>query len=477
MTRQKHRLLLISRLITAGVVISPAVHAETTQRPNFILILTDDQGWTSSSQQMDDRIPGSRSDYYETPNIERLASGGIRFTNGYAPCALCCPSRRSILFGQTPMRQGDDDRFMANYHPDRNTQLTIPVMLKSVDPAYRTAHYGKWDLRADIFPEDVGYDESDGNTGNKNGDVSSNKNTKFTALFLNNDPKRIETVTDRAVNFMDRQVKSGHPFYLQISHYATHVDIQTRDETYQKYVQKKKGAIHSNAGWAGMLENLDSGIGRVLDAVTRLGIGGHTYVILMSDNGGVEMIPPVGNKFDHPSAFRSHTRNYPLRGGKWTLYEGGIRVPFIVCGPGIKPGTQCDVPVTGWDVLPTLADLAGNTGRLPEALDGTSIRPLLENGNEGDLKRTREELIFHYFGKPHSAVRLGNYKLIRFRNPKRTELYNLKDDPGELNDLSGKDPEKVKELEQLLISYMQEVHAEAFNPPVSGTTKSANDDK
>jgi arylsulfatase A-like enzyme len=476
MTKIRNRLLATSGFMTAGLFMVPALHAEPVQRPNFILILTDDQGWTSSSQQMDDRIPGSKSDYYETPNIERLAAKGIRFTNGYAPCALCCPSRRSILFGQTPMRQGDDERFSANYHPDRKMQLTIPLLLKSIDPAYQTAHYGKWDLRADIFPEDVGYDESDGNTGNKNGDVSSDKNTKFTALFLNNDPKRIETITGRAVNFMDRQVESGHPFFLQISHYATHVDIQTREETYQKYRQKKKGVIHSNPGWAGMLENLDSGIGRILDAIDRLGISGHTYLILMSDNGGVELIPPVGNKFDHPSAFRSRTRNYPLRGGKWTLYEGGIRVPFMAYGPGIAPGTQCDVPVTGWDILPTLADLAGNTAPLPETLDGTSIRSLLENGNKGELKRARKELIFHYFGKPHSAIRLGDYKLIRFWNLKKTELYNLREDPGELNDLSGKDPKKVKELEQLLMSYMQEVDADLLNPSGSKNRQHANGD-
>ncbi|MGV8094080.1 MAG: sulfatase/phosphatase domain-containing protein [Mangrovibacterium sp.] len=148
----------------------------------------------------------------------------------------------------------------------------------------------------------------------------------------------------------------------------------------------------------------------------------------------------------------------------------------MICGPGIAPGTQCDVPVTGWDILPTLADLAGNTAPLPETLDGTSIRPVLENGNKDDLKRAREELIFHYFGKPHSAIRLGDYKLIRFWNLKKTELYNLKEDPGELNDLSGKDPEKVKELEQLLISYMQEVDADILNPSGSKNGKSVNGD-
>ena len=433
------------------------------QKPNFILILTDDMGWTCSSQLMNNNVSNSKSDYYETTNIERLAAKGVRFSNGYAPCALSCPTRRSIQFGHTPARQGDS-RFKENYHPDFKRVLSIPLMLKSVSPDYRTAHYGKWDLRSDIFPEDLGYDESDGNTGNKNGDVNSTKENKFSEIFLNNDPKRIQTITERAVNFISRQVNGKHPFFLQVSHYATHVDIQTKEETYQKYLQKPKGEIHTNPGWAGMLENLDSGIGRILDRIEELGIADNTYLILMADNGGVEFIPPVKNKFDHPSVFKNHPNNYPLRGGKWTLYEGGIRVPFIVMGPRIKAGSQCDVPVTGWDILPTFSDLAGNTNPLPDNLDGTSFRPLLEKGNEGTFKRKREELVFHYYGKSHSAIRSGDFKLIKFWDLKKIELYNLKEDLGELNDLSLKQPQKAKELESKLMAYLKEVNAEILDP-------------
>ena len=178
------------------------------KKPNFIFILTDDQGWTSTSQLMDSRIANSKSDYYETPQIERLAAKGMRFSNGYAPCALCCPTRRSIQFGQSPARQGDV-LFNENYHPAFKKVLAIPQMLKSISPDYRAAHYGKWDLRSDIFPEDLNYDESDGNTGNNNGDMNSTKDTKWTDVFLTNDPKRIETITERALNFMGRQVKLG----------------------------------------------------------------------------------------------------------------------------------------------------------------------------------------------------------------------------------------------------------------------------
>jgi len=471
--KQMNPYLRIAALLLAAFLFSPATFA---QRPNFIFILTDDQGWTSTSQLMDDNVPNSKSEYFETPVLEKLADRGMRFTNGYAPCALCCPTRRSIQFGQTPMRQGDDAEFKQKYFGENRTQVSIPELLKSIDTKYKTAHYGKWDLRADIFPEDLGYDESDGNTGNKNGDMNSTKQTKWTDFYLNNDPKRIETLTARAINFMQRNAKSGNPFYLQVSHYATHVDMQTTEELYNKYFQKKKGEIHSNPAWAGMLESLDTGIGKILDKIDELGIANNTYLILLADNGGAEFIPPVKNKFDHPSTFKKHPRNYPLRGGKWTLYEGGVRVPFMVIGPGIKAGSQCDIPVVGWDLLPTISELAGNKNPLPANIDGISFRSALENGNQAEIQRKNEALVFHYFGKSHSAIRVGDYKLIKFWNLKKTELYNLKDDLGELNDLSEKYPQKVKELEKPLMDYVKEVHGEEL---ISGVPrkKAVKDDE
>ncbi len=445
------------------------------KKPNFIFILTDDLGWTSSSQLMNDAVANSKSDYYDTRQIQRFASKGMRFTNGYAPCALCCPTRRSIQFGQTPARQGDAD-FKEKYHPDFNKVTAIPQMLKTISPAYKAAHFGKWDLRADIFPEDLGYDESDGNTGNRNGDLGSSKETKWTDFFVTTDPKRIETITDRAMNFMSRQVKSGHPFYLQVSHYATHVDFQAKEATYKKYQEKKKGEIHDNPAFAGMLEDLDTGIGKLLDKIDELGIAENTYVILMADNGAVEFIPPVKNKFDHPSTFKKHTNSYPLRGGKWTLYEGGIRVPFMVIGPGVKSGSQCNIPVAGWDLFPTLSDLAGNKNSLPKDVDGISIKPLLQKGDQGMIKRPDDEMIFHYFGKPHSAIRVGDYKLIKFWKLNKIELYNLKDDLGEIHDIAASEPAKVKELESRLMAYLEKVHAEVLYPSKNKVKKSNDDD-
>ncbi len=430
--------------------------------PNFVFILADDLGWTSLSQPMDDRVPASRSDYHETPHLERLARGGLRFTNGYAPDALCCPTRRSIQFGQTPTRQGDE-RFAKSHDPRRHPRLTLPRMLKAADPRYRTAHYGKWDLRADLFPEDLGYDESDGNTGNRHGDVSSDKESKWTAHFLNQDPKRIETLTDRAINFLRRNQAAGTPFYLQVSHYATHVDMQSREETFARFAAKPKGRLHSHPAWAAMLAELDTGIGRLLTELDRLGLAGNTYVIFMADNGAAEFVPPVRNKLDHPSAFPVPPRNHPLRGGKWVLYEGGIRVPFIVRGPGIKPGSQCDVPVTGWDLLPTLADLAGYPQPLPADLDGGSFRGLLATGT-GAVRRPQEELVFHRYasGYPHSAIRVGDYKLIKFWKTGALELYHLKDDLGETTDLASRRPAQTKELHDRLMAYLRRVDAEVL---------------
>lgn len=437
------------------------------ERPNFILILTDDQGWTSTSVQMDDALKGSKSDFYQTPNIERLSEAGMRFTRGYAPAAICSPSRRSIQFGQSPARQGDL-RFKSSYHPDSVKRLTIPTLLKSVDPAYRTAHYGKWDMRAEIFPEDLGYDESDGDTGNRDGNMNSNSVTKWTDYFLNSNPKKIESLTGRAVNFMSRQVKSGHPFFLQVSHYATHVDIQAKEETFEKYWKRDPGKIHGNPGFAAMTEDLDDGIGIIIDAVEALGIADQTYLIFMSDNGGVELIPQTNEKMIPPSEYGRVRRNFPLRGGKWTLYEGGLRVPFIVVGPGIKAGSQTEMPVTGWDILPTLADLAGYKEQLPEDLDGQSFKNLLQSPDTVPGSSNRS-LIFHRYNDhyPHSAIIQGDYKLVKHWKSNTLELFDLSRDVGETVNLAGSLPEKSKELYKTLIDYLKGVDAEilkTYNP-------------
>jgi arylsulfatase A-like enzyme len=184
----------------------------------------------------------------------------------------------------------------------------------------------------------------------------------------------------------------------------------------------------------------------------------------MADNGAAEFVPPVKNKMDHPSVFPVPPRNHPLRGGKWVLYEGGIRVPFIVRGPGIKPGSQCDVPVAGWDLLPTLADLAGYSRPLPADLDGGSFRGLLATG-AGVVPRPDDFLVFHRYasGYPHSAIHVGDYKLVKIWKTQALELYNLKDDLGETTDLAKKMPGKTKELHERLMAYLRRVDAEVLH--------------
>jgi len=442
--------------------------------PNFIFILTDDQGWTSVSSSMDNRHAEDKSDYDETPNIDRLGDGGMRFSNGYAPAALCTPSRRSIQFGQSPVHTGNVN-FQKKYNTHNDKWLTIPRMLKSINAGYATAHYGKWDLRADIFPEDLGYDESDGNTGNNNGDVMTDKKTKWTQVYVNKDPKRTFTITSRAINFMQRQVQSDHPFYMQLSYYAPHVDIETTQKTYAKFINKPKGKIHDNAGWAAMLNDLDNGIGQVLDMVDKLGIEDNTYIFLMSDNGGVEFLPPpsLKHKLDPPSAFDKKMINYPLRGGKWVLYEGGTRVPFLVKGPGIKVHSYCHVPVVGYDIFPTISDLAGNKQALPAYLDGASISSLLHDPVNGKVTRKEDDIYFHRYEKSyeHSSIVEGNYKLIKFWNTNREELYDLTNDIGETQNLAGELPGKLKELDGKLMIYLNKEHAEILDPNISKEKK------
>ena len=449
-------LSLIISLLVIGAIQS---HGQRERRPNIILILADDLGWSSLSCQMDPDNMASASDFHETPHVDKLAREGMRFTRGYAPASICSPSRRSILFGLTPARLGDES-FPEAYDPRRLDHLTIPRALKAIDQRYRAAHYGKWDMRAHFFPEDAGYDESDGNTGNRHGNILTGADDKWTKHFMHDDPKLMFTLTDRAVNFMERQVREDNPFYLQISHYATHVDIQTQPGTYAKYQGKDPGKKHSDPGLAAMLEDLDRSIGMVMDKIAQLGIEDHTYIFFMSDNGAPEFIPPVRNRLGHPSAFASPMRNFPLRGGKWTLYEGGVRVPFIVKGPGIKSNSHCDVPVAGWDLLPTFSELAGTQHSQEVNPDGGSFAGLLKNGGKGSVHRSADGLVFHRFhdGYPHSALIEGDFKLIRFWKSGSEELYNLGNDPGEEKDIARDHPEKARALAGKLTKYLEGVN-------------------
>ena len=418
--------------------------------PNFIVILTDDQSWVGTSFLVNPEDPRSKSDYYETPNMERLAQMGMRFTNGYAPAPYCCPTRKSITTGLTPAKH-EYQKDRENWTKIFRTRLTIPQVLKKANPNYQTAHFGKWDARYDeVTPEELGYDYSDGLTTNNTG---GGKKGIDWPLALE-DPKLIFSLTDRACKFMEKQVSNEHPFYLQVSHYAVHLGISYTQKSFDKYQKRQKGLKHHIPEFAAMTEDLDHGIGVLLDKVKELGILDNTYIIFLSDNGG-RTTQSIGGK-------QKQARNFPLRDGKGTMYEGGIRVPFIVAGPGVEANSYSHVPVTGLDILPTLANLAGFKGNLPEILDGGSIKEVIKNKGKGEVKRKRPYFIFHHAvdRTAQSAIREGNFKLVKTWKENQLELFDLSNDIGEENNLAEKMPNKVKELDKKLTSFLSEVNAE-----------------
>ena len=417
--------------------------------PNFVVILTDDQSWVGSSLQIKPDDPRTKSDYFKTPNIERLAIMGTSFTQGYAPAPYCCPTRRSILIGQTPARhiyQKDQRSWTSNYRK----QLSIPQMLKQANPAYRTAHFGKWDMRFDdVTPEEMGYDVSDGLTGNGTGGGKGSGGPS-----AQEDPKLIWGITERTGTFMEDQTSAGHPFFVQVSHYAVHLDIFYREESLNEARNWKKGKKHSMPEFAAMTSDVDTGIGLLLDKIHDLGIENETYVFFLSDNGGRTGIPGQDDPEIH--------RNDPLRDGKGSVYEGGVRVPFIVIGPDIENQGISHVPVTGLDILPTIADLVGYPKPLPKALDGGSLKSVLMNGGRGEVKRNNPFLIFHQAvaRSAESSIILGNYKLVKTWDRNRLELFDISKDIGEAKDLSKQIEAKTNELHHLLVNFLEEVGAE-----------------
>ena len=422
--------------------------------PNFILILADDQGWNGTSVKMMHNEPGSKSDYFETPNLEVLAEKGIRFSNAYAGAPVCAPSRYSIQFGKTPARLSLIRVGMNTEHIDHDGFVSIPKALKKINSQYRTAHFGKWGMGSS--PSVLGYDVSDGPTKNKDGNFDNNKNQWENVFKM--DPKNIFSLTDKAIEFMVSSEEEKTPFYLQISHYAVHSNIESKEKSYTKLKEKPKGAQQKDLGFAAMTFDLDEGLGILLKKIKELGIEDNTYVIYMSDNGSVPNIPGA-KKYEQ-------SYNYPLSRGKWDALEGGVRVPLIIAGPGIKNGSESAIPVSGTDLLPTLIDLAGNKKNTLTKIDGGSFASILLNKNNEQIKRAVDGIFFHVpykngiaLKRPHSAVRKGDYKLIKFQDDKSILLFNVVKDKMERLNLATQKPDKAQELEKILDSYLVEVHA------------------
>ena len=433
--------------------------------PNFILILSDDQGWNGTSVKMMDDEPGSKSDYFETPNLELLAERGMRFSNAYSSAPVCAPSRYSIQFGKTPARLSLIRVGMNTDHIDHEGFISIPKALKKINNQYKTAHFGKWGMGSN--PSVFGYDVSDGPTKNKDGNFNNNK-SQWKNVFKK-DPKNIFSLTDKAIEFIVSSNKEKKPFYLQISHYAVHSNIESQENSYDEFKEKPKGAQQKDVGFAAMTFDLDKGLGILLKKIKELGIDDNTYIIYMSDNGSVPNIPGA-KKY-------KKSYNYPLSRGKWDAYEGGVRVPLIIAGPGIKNGLISKTPVSGSDLLPTIIELAGNKNLKLTEIDGGSFVPILMNKKNKLIKRAVDGIFFHVpykngiaLKRPHSALRKGDYKLIKFQDDKSILLFNIVDDKMEQLNLATIKTGKAKELEKILDNYLVEVNAPKWQEGITWKT-------
>jgi arylsulfatase A-like enzyme len=442
--------------ILAGAAALPAQQ----KQPNFVFLLGEGQGWNSLSVAMDPDVPESKSATFRTPNFERLAAEGMRFANFYAPSPRCTPSRAAYFTGKSParlgmtfvtVRTGDNLRLKA---PEPLLEMpaeetTIAEMLESA--GYATAHFGKWHVGRRLDPREHGFDESDGATNNGGPDNVAHPN-----------PTQAYRIAERGTDFIERQAKAGKPFYVQMSQYGGRDPEDARPETVAKVRAWGLGG-EREIGAAAVALDVDITVGMILEKLDELGIAGNTYVLYTTDHG------------------TPGRDNGPLANGKGTVWEGGLRVPLLVAGPGVEPGSVSRVRAWGADLVPTIADLAGVERGLPADIDGGSLAAVLHSGGVGEVERLREEMVFHfphYDGDPlgpASAIVSGSYKLIRFYELDRPKLFDLSQDPGERNDLAAAMPEKAAELDGRLTAYLAEVGAKlpapnaAFDPskPVS----------
>ena len=443
--------------LPAAVLLLVSCASPAFASPNVLLILADDMSWVGTSVQMAPDLRGSRSDYHRTPNLERLAREGMRFSDAYAPHPNCSPTRLAIQTGKSPAqlkmtdiinrgsgRYYDGLPMIPPQHIDHipHAEVTLAEFVKQHRPGYATGHFGKWHL-AGGGPGRHGYDEHSGATSNREGRSAAP------------DPKRTVSVTTRAIDFLNHRKQAGEPFFLQVSYYAVHLGIFAFDKTVREFAGKPKGERHNHAAHAAMTHETDAAVGRLLAALDDLDLADNTYVIFTSDNGS----------YHHSGDTRVMT-NAPLRGQKASLWEGGIRVPLFVRGPGVQAGAVSRVPVTGMDFYPTIAELLGAQAELPPRIEGGSLTGLLKNGGEGAVSRRRGELVWHFphyqtdkGSKPSSAIRAGNWKLIKLYESQEVKLFDLSQDIGETQDVGNENPEVARRLEKRLQAYLEEIDA------------------
>lgn len=465
----KHSILFSTALLGGFSMSGYAV-----DEPNIVLILSDDQGWGATSVLIDDLVPQSASDFIRTPNLERLAAMGVRFANAYTCHPNSSPSRASILTGKTPARLGITDiieRAGGDNSPQyklvtppntrslASVEVTIAEIIKQYKPNYSTAYFGKWHL-ANNGPGAHGFDVSDGATGNAEGDKK----------YLGN-PKDIFGITTRSVQWMETQVNANKPFFIEIAHYATHASSESLPATFQKYAGLPKGARHDNVAFAAMSEDMDTGIGLVLDKIKELGIEDNTYIVFLADNGSMPGLT-TGNI------------NGPIRGSKATVWDGGIKTPFIVAGPGIEANKVSRVRTVGWDLYPTFCELLG-ISQLPANLDGGSLVSVLKNGGVGQVHRTNDFMVWHWpryvlnkEGYPTTAIIKDSLKFIHSYETGEYFLFNIEKDIAETTLLNDVYPAKLIELKNLMNGYLTAVNAglPTPNPNYIGSGNKYTDD-
>lgn len=432
----------------------PVFSTPQSRRPNIIYILADDLGWAELG------CYGNK--FNETPNLDKLAQQGMLFTDAYAAAPVCSPYRAALMTGQYPARVG-----ITNYLRPRATNhlslkhITMAEMFQSA--GYVTGITGKWHLSGyksfgveETLPDQHGFDEV---MASEKTDIRGGSYFHPYIYVDPSLPKKLpgdtEYLTDRlnveALEFIERH--KAQPFFLYKSHYAVHTHLNGKPDLV-KYFEAKPGAgkgpkaKKNNPHLAAQLKVIDEGLGMIMDKLDELGIAENTIIIFTGDNGGESRV----------------TSNAPLRAGKSTTYEGGIREPMIVKWPGVvAPGARCSTPTMNIDFYPTFAEMVGTRIEPTQRIDGISIVPLLKGKT-----LQRDTLYWHYpLEKPHflggrssGAIRKGDWKLLEFFDDGHFELYNLADDIGEKNDLSQQHLEKVSELKKLLSKWRRDVGAE-----------------
>ena len=447
--------------------------AQNEQRLNFVVIMADDLGWTGLS--------GYGSDLHQTPNLDQLAHDALKFSNAYASASICTPTRAALMTGKAPARLNMTIWHEASQNPPQNRKLIPPVVEGNLshdevtlaevlrEGGYRTGHVGKWHLgQASHYPETQGFDYTFGGSfwgapatfyfpyrGTwGSGDRAHPRYVPgINAADFRSDEYLTDRLTDEALRFIDSSADA--PFFLYLSYYTVHTPIEGKPKTAETYEERIRPELnHQNAHYAAMHESLDENVGRVLKRIDDLGVSDRTVIIFTSDNGGF-----INNYQD-----QKVTSNDPLRSGKGSLYEGGIRVPLIIHVPGVtQPGSVSNEPIQTTDLYPTILELAGLEGNSEhnKNLDGVSIVPVFKNPDD---RLRRDALYWHY---PHyyqttgpvSAIRRGNWKLLEFFEDDHIELYNLETDLGETTNLAPLQPPLADLLRRKLTEWRQTVNA------------------